>query len=153
MEQTSIRELVAVVAAASGDAEAAWQKLKPLGSDVVPFLAEAFPRTRIWQGRVALVFHCIPHARTSPAAFDLGLLALQDKSYMVRYRACGLLAYSLQTRAIPELRKLLEHADHRSVEDATAAIDSIENRNHHFFVDRSHSGRSFWEVNPGDRPA
>ncbi|HYV18763.1 MAG TPA: hypothetical protein VFC25_07020 [Verrucomicrobiae bacterium] len=23
----------------------------------------------------------------------------------------------------------------------------------HFFVDRSHSGSSFWEVNPGDRPA
>jgi hypothetical protein len=153
MEQSAVRALVAVVAGAPGDADAAWQKLKTIGSDVVPFLAEAFPMTKKWQGRVALVFHCIPHARTSTAAFDLGLLALQDKSYMVRYRACGLLAYSLQTRAIPDLRRLLGHRDHRSVEDATAAIDAIENQNHHFFVDRTHSGQSFWEVNPGDRPA
>jgi hypothetical protein len=151
MEQNITRELVAAIAGALPEADAAWEKLATMGSDVVPFLAEAFPKARKWQGRVSLVFHCVRHARTSSVAFDLGLLALQDKSYMVRYRACGLLAYSLQKRAIPDLRRLLRHSDHRTVEDATAAIDAIENQNHHFFVDRSHTGRSFWEVNPGDR--
>ena len=88
MDQSAVRELVAVVAGGPGDADAAWQKLKTIGSDVVPFLAEAFPLTKKWPGRVALVFHCVRYARTSPAAFDLGLLALEDKSSMVRYRAC-----------------------------------------------------------------
>ena len=146
------RELVAAIASASADAEEAWQELQALGQDVVPLLADAFPRAKTWQGRVALVFHCIRFARSSPAAVNLGLSALRDKSYMVRYRACGLLAYSLRDDAIPQLRQLLAHADPRTVEDAAAAIAAITSKNHHRFVDRSGSGRSFWEVNPGDRP-
>jgi hypothetical protein len=38
----------------------------------------------------------------------------------------------------------------RTVEDARAAIDAIARKNHHYFVDRTHSGRSFWVVNPED---
>jgi hypothetical protein len=45
---------------------------------------------------------------------------------------------------------LLRHSDADTVADAKAAIDAIRSRNHHYFVDRSHSGRSFWEVNSGD---
>ena len=151
MDPSRIRELVADIAGATANAEPAWEEVAPMGSSILPFFAEAFPRARKWQGRVALVFHCIRHARTSPVAFDLGLLALQDKSYMVRYRACGLLAYSLRKEALPELTRLLIHSDSRTVEDAAAAISAIENQNHHLFIDRAHSGSSFWEVNPGDR--
>jgi hypothetical protein len=146
------RELAEVVATASAESEAAWQDLKVLGADVVPFLAEAFPKTRTWQGRVALVFHCIRFARSSASAFDLGLRGLQDKSYMVRYRACGVLAYSLRRDALPHLKLLLAHRDKRTIEDAAAAIAAITSQNHHRFVDRSNSGSTFWEVNPGDRP-
>jgi hypothetical protein len=34
--------------------------------------------------------------------------------------------------------------------DAVAAIEAILKKNHHLFVDRSHSGKTFWQVNAGD---
>jgi hypothetical protein len=70
---------------------------------------------------------------------------------MVRYRACGLCAYSLRQEALPSLQSLLSHKDGKTVEDAVAAIEAIEQQNHHLFVDRTHSGRSFWIVNESDQ--
>ncbi len=126
--------------------EAAWGKLRPLGERVVPFLLEAYPTTRKWQGRVALVFYSIRYARTSEAAFRLGLAACEDKATLVRYRACGLLAYSLRDDALEPLEALLRHRDGRTAEDAAAAIDAIRWRNHHYFIDRRHTGHIFWRV-------
>jgi hypothetical protein len=137
--------------ARSADGEAAWSVLRPLGGEVVPHLLGAFSTFRTWQGRTALVFHAIRYARGSESAFQIGLLGCRDRSYMVRYRACGLLAYSLRTDALPHLEPLLDHRDQRTVEDASAAIDAIRSHNHHYFVDRDHSGRCFWEVNESDR--
>jgi ABC-type thiamine transport system substrate-binding protein len=48
------------------------------------------------------------------------------------------------------VKALLTHSDARTVEDARAAIDAISSRNHHYFMDRGHSGRSFWQVTEGD---
>ena len=153
LSEPEIRALVGVVASGSREGEAAWERLRSLRVGVVPYLAEAFSSGRRWQGRATLLFHAIPHARTSEAAFQLGLQALRDKSYMVRYRACMVLAYALRLEAVPALREAAEHPDRRTVEDALAALDAIEHRNHHYFVDREHSGRNFWNVNPGDVPA
>jgi hypothetical protein len=151
MTPTEIRELVSRLDTASTQqAEAAWQQLRDLGVAVVPFLAEAYAAFRKWQGRVSLVFHSIRHARVSDDAFRLGVAALADKATLVRYRACGLLAYSLRQEAIPHLEPLLQHADARTVADAKAAIDAITCRNHHYFIDRDHTGRSFWQVNETD---
>jgi hypothetical protein len=97
-----------------------------------------------------LLFHSIRYARTSEAAFQLGVAGLRDKATLVRYRACGLLAYSLREDALPHLEELLHHPDSKSVADAKAAIDAIRQKNHHYFIDRTHSGKSFWNVNPGD---
>jgi hypothetical protein len=133
--------------------EAAWLELKPLGIAVVPYLAEAYVSFKKWQGRTSLVFHSLRYARVSDEAFQLGLAALKDKSTIVRYRACGLLAYSLRLDALPSLAQVCEHSDSKSADDAIAAVDAIENKNHHLFVDRSHSGSSFWVVNDGDREA
>ena len=130
--------------------EEAWNALRPLGEAVLPYLREAYPRFRKAQGRRSLVFHAIRYARTSEDAFQLGLAALEDRATLVRYRACGLLAYSLRSEAIAPLERLLDHPDEATAADAWAAIDAIRNRNHHFFVDRDHSGRSFWKVNPDD---
>ena len=151
MTDAEIRRLVGRLDTTSArDEEEAWGQLRELGVTVVPYLAEAYGTFRKWQGRVALVFHSIRHARTSEEAFRLGVEALSDKATMVRYRACGLLAYSQRPDALPHLRALLQHRDARTVEDARAAIDAISHRNHHYFVDRQHSGRSFWRVNDGD---
>ena len=133
------------------DQEEIWNELRPFGEAVVPYLREAYPRFRKWQGRVALVYHSIRFARVSEDAFQLGLAALADRATLVRYRACSLLAYSLRDDAIEPLERTLDHPDAETVADAAAALDAIRNRNHHLFVDRSHSGRSFWSVNPGDR--
>jgi hypothetical protein len=151
MDNLQIRELVKKLDTTSAlDQEAAWTLLRPLGIDVVPFLADAFDSTKKAQGRVALVFHAIRFARISQTAFELGIRALKDKATLVRYRACGICAYSLRADAIPYLNELLKHADAKTVEDAIAAIDAIKRRNHHYFIDRSHSGSSFWTVNPED---
>jgi hypothetical protein len=147
MTDAEIRTLVSRFDTADASAQdAAWEKLRPLGEAVVPFFAEAFPGLKKWQGRAALVFHAIKYARTSDAAFRLGLMACQDRASVVRYRACGLLAYSLKREALAHLQPLLKHADPKTVEDARAAVDAITHQNHHYFVDRTHSGCSFWEV-------
>lgn len=151
MTPEEIRTLVlGLDTASTKDEAAAWERLRDLGPTVVPYLAEAFPSFRNQRGRVSLVFHAIRHARTSDDAFQLGVRALSDKATLVRHRACGLLAYSLRADAIPHLKPLLAHADARTVADARAAIDAITHRNHHYFVDRDHTGRSFWHVNEGD---
>lgn len=151
MDPARIRQLVTRLDTPKDrDEEEAWIQLKPLGKDVVPYLAEFYPLARKWQGRVSLLFHSIRYARVSEAAFQLGLAGLRDKATMVRYRAGGLLAYSLRKDAIPHLEELLRHPDAKTVEDAKAAIDAIRHKNHHYFVDRTHSGSTFWDVNPGD---
>jgi hypothetical protein len=151
MDDLKIRELVkSLDTTSTGDQEATWAQLHPLGVDVVPFLANAYGSTKKAQGRVALAFHAIRYARVSQAAFELGILALNDKATLVRYRACCICAYSLRADAIPHLRELLHHSDAKTVEDAAAAIDAIKSKNHHYFIDRSHSGTSFWTVNPED---
>jgi hypothetical protein len=151
LSEMEIRRLVGEIAADSPSAEAAWQALRALGADVAPYLMDAYATARRWQGRTALVFHAIRFARASEAAYALGLQALGDKSYMVRYRACMVLAYSLRADAIPALQALLQHTDARTREDATRALDAIHHQNHHYFVDRVHSGRSFWVVNETDK--
>ncbi len=154
MTPDEIREQVRRLDTTSTSGEQqAWEQLRALGVAVVPYLAEAYRAFRKWQGRTALVFHSIRHARASEEAFRLGVEALSDKAAQVRHRACGLLAYSQRKEAIPHLKPLLEHSEARTVEDAKAAIDAIKQRNHHYFVDRTHSGRAFWQVNEGDAPA
>jgi hypothetical protein len=130
--------------------EDVWEQLKPLGEAVVPSLAQAYPRFRTAQGRVSLVFHAIRHARSSDDAFKLGLAALRDKATLVRYRACGLLAYSLRKDALSHLKEALSHPDEKTAEDARAAITAIKKQNHHLFIDRDQSGRTEWVVNESD---
>ena len=130
--------------------EDVWPVLKPLGVEVVPFLLEAYPGFRHWQGRVCLVHHAARFSRVSEESFRLGLAAASDRSKRVRYSACLLLAYSLRTEALQYLRPLLEYSDNETVENARAAITAIENQNHHLFKDRTGSGTRL-VLNPEDR--
>lgn len=130
--------------------EVAWARLKLLGMDVVPYLAEAYPQFKKWQGRAALVFHATRYARVSESAFQLGIAALKDKATLVRYRACGLLAYSLNRDAIPFLEITASEVDAKTAGDAKAALLAIRHSNHHLFIDRSRTGQSFWVVNESD---
>ena len=152
MDEAEIRQRVrALDTRYTLEEESAWEELRPLGAAVVPYLLEFFPKCRSWQGRTSLVYHAIHYARVSDAAFELGLRALADRSFAVRYRGCSLLAYSLRRDALDALRPLTEHPDQRTVEHAQAAIDAIEHQNHHWFIDRNHTGQMHWVVNDSDR--
>ena len=152
MTPIEIREIIGKLnTSLTRDEEDAWTQLRALGPAVVPYLAEAYSQFNKWQGRASLVFHSVRYARTSEEAFQLGIAALKDKSTIVRYRACSLLAYSLRDDALAYLRAASGHSDQKTAEDATAAMDAIKNKNHHHFVDRRHSGNSFWVVNESDR--
>jgi hypothetical protein len=152
MESPAIREQVLRFQSSSSiEREDAWKNLKPLGVEVVSHFLEAYPKFKSAQARVSVLFYATGFARVSEDAFRLGIIGCKDRASLARYRACGLLAYSLRSDALPVLNDLREHADKKTVEDAIAAIDAISSKNHHYFIDRTHSGRSFWEVNPGDR--
>jgi hypothetical protein len=147
MDETQIRALVAALETTKvSEEEWTWEKLKPLGPSVLPFFLEYYAKMKKWQERVSLVFHSIKYARDYDEAFQLGINATKDKATVVRYRACMVLAYSLKKEALPHLRALLSHADKKTVENAKAAIDAIEHRNHNYFIDRQHSGKMFWTV-------
>ena len=128
----------------------AWVQLRPLGFGIVPFLLSAFPHFRTWQGRTALVYYATRYARISDEAVELGQLALKDRSYMVRYRACGLLAYSLREDVLDPLEKACDDGRELVATSARAACNAIRAGNHHLFADRSLSGRTTWSVNKGD---
>lgn len=128
----------------------AWSELRPLGFGVVPYLRAAYPRFRQSAGRCALVYYSVRYARIGTDAVELGLAALGDRAKIVRYRACGLLAYSLNLKALAPLVAMQDDPDSLVRSSAEAAVLAIRHGNHHLFVDRDLSGRSFWHVNPGD---
>jgi hypothetical protein len=109
-------------------------------------LLEKYKRSSKLGQRASCVYHATKYAKVNVAAYQLGLEALRDKSKVVRYRACLLLAVAQRPEAIPSLKALV--ISNLSREDALAAIDAIEHRNQHYFADREHSGKVTLNVSP-----
>ena len=149
MHVNEIRSVVAAFDTTDNAArDAVWRQRREVRERAFPFFSELFARAKRLQVQRDIAFHCISHARTNDAAFRIGLAAIGDKATMVRYRGCCVLVYSLRKDAVPRLQRLLSHADPKTAEDAKAAMDAIECRNHHYFVDREHSGRVFGKTSP-----
>ena len=150
MDDTEIADLIIGLDQDTwGKAEDAREILVPLGAAVLPLFLQYYPKLRKFRGRSSVVYTAIKFALVSDLAVDLGIMALNDKSELVRYRACMLLAYSLRRDAIPDLRKVLGHPHAKTAADAAAAaaaIDAIEHQNHHYFQDRHHTGKIKWHV-------
>jgi hypothetical protein len=147
MDDAEVRQLVAQLGAAKvSEEEAIWLRLRTIGPRILPFFVEAFPIMKQWRGRTSIIFHSLRYARTHDEAFQLGIAALTDKSAVVRYRGCMLVACSLRTDAVPHLRELLKSEHPETVADAKAALDAIKHNNHNYFIDRNHSGRSFLHI-------
>jgi hypothetical protein len=141
---TEIRNMVEQYALSSSyGSEPYFNEIGALGAEVIPYFLEIYPNSRRWQQRASFLYRSIPFARTSKEAFELAVMALSDRSREVRYRACMLLACSLNRDGVPYLQKLMSHKDVRTRSDASAAIDAIQNGNHHYFIDRSHSNKMF----------
>jgi len=116
---------------------------------LVGAFVQAFPRMRHWEGRNAVLFWLIKFARKLPEVVELAKQALGDKAALVRMQACAALAFSLRDDALPALEGLASHRHMRTREWAEAAMDAIRHKNHHYFVDRGHTGRSFWAPDGG----
>jgi hypothetical protein len=112
-----------------------WQEIKKTDINIPDYFLKAYPTFKKWQGRIHLVYHCVKYARNSDSAFQLGIIALNDKATLVRYRAASLLAYSLRKESIPYLEKNLLHPDLKTRKDAERAIRAIKEKNHYIFME------------------
>jgi hypothetical protein len=102
---------------------------------LIPLLVQIYPKIRRSQGRIAILFWLPSYARQRDDVVALALSALDDHAYLVRSNACGILAYSLRDDAVLALGTLLTHKHLETRADAAAAIDAINAKNHHYFVD------------------
>jgi HEAT repeat protein len=123
-------------------------ELRKLGDEFPKLLLEKYRSSKKWRVRSSCVYHAIRYSRTVSDAVKLGVEALSDKSHAVRYRACMLLAYSLDQNALPNLKEARGKTTHQETsQDIRATIDAIENQNSNYFVDRDHSGKMTLKVN------
>jgi hypothetical protein len=113
---------------------------------LLPLMIAACPSLKSWKARKTLLFYLLPHARQYPSLVDLALRLVNDRAGQVREEALGIVAYSLDVRALAELRRHLHHADPATRAAVLAAIDAIENQDHNLFIDRDHSGNARWLV-------
>lgn len=140
-------ELSALVDDLDGSgSENEWRAVKRLREalqcDLPKVLLARYQSQKSWKPRSSYVYHATRYARESDAAVELGKLATSDRSKVVRYRACKLLAYSLRRELLPFLSKLLsDTSDQTTRGDIEAAMDAIATQNHNYFVDRDHSGK------------
>jgi len=94
--------------------DAAWVVADSMGDDLLPLLAEAFPRIRKSEGRASVMRYVGKFSRESEVAFRMGAVAVQDRAYAVRHslwtRVAGILAacrrtsdsnFAVKTRRLP----------------------------------------------------
>jgi hypothetical protein len=133
----------------SADEWAAAEELGRLGADLATWLLGRFRAARSWKVRCACVYHATRYARESDDAVTIGTEGIRDRSKVVRYRASMLLAYAQRKDTLPALRDAVGALPERPPkEDLLAAIDAIESGNHHYFIDRDHTGMIKLEIGP-----
>jgi hypothetical protein len=116
------------------------------GTDLPTHLFDLYKRSKRKGVRAACLYYCFRDAKNSSPAQDMALAALCDKSKQVRYRACQLLAYSLNKSLMPRLESHRNTIAANSLDDLDAALDAIAHQNQHYFRDREHSGKIFMEL-------
>lgn len=149
MDEKDVYKFLEMLDGSGSDVEyEAIEKLRELGRELPAFLLEKYRSSKKWEVRSSCVYHAIRYAREEGDAVQLGIEGLSDKSKVVRYRACMLLAYSLDEKGLPFLEKLEKESKvSETLKDAHAAIDAIKNQCSDFFVDRDHTGDITLRVN------
>ena len=131
----------------------AWNAVRELRSlPNLPYhLLRWYKNSKGFGARSACVYHAARYASSSMEARELGVLALQDKSKVVRYRAALLLAVAQDRSAIPQLEAMAaRHTSNSSAADASAAIRAIMNGDPNMFVDRDGSGMITLRIEQSD---
>lgn len=103
------------------------EKLEASGVDIPGLMMKRYKISRRWADRASCVYHCMKYAKTHEDAYQLGIIALQDKSKSVRHRACILLSATQRKEAVEHLELLL--SDETSADEALAAMDVLLNLN------------------------
>jgi hypothetical protein len=98
--------------------------LRPLEAELLPVVIEQYRSTYHSRARAALIHHVTGLAPTHDAAVELGVEALGDRSVEVRYRACGLLAFSGHPEAAEHLGRLVRSGDEQTARYARAALEA-----------------------------
>jgi hypothetical protein len=117
------------------------QLRKCYGTEFPRVMVELYNQSARAEPRASALYHSFGAAKENSYTKELGLRAVLDRSKIVRYRACQLLAYSQDQSLLPEMYRLLESIPSQSKADFSAAIDAIELQNHNYFLDREHTGR------------
>jgi hypothetical protein len=143
MNSTDIESLLQRLDGSGSDDEwAAAKELRTLGNAPPELLLRRYRVAREWKVRSSCVYHALRYARECEASVTLGREAIRDKSKVVRYRACMLLAYAQRKDSLPDLREAqMRLGNNPGADDVAAAIDAIESENQHYFVDRHHTGK------------
>lgn len=139
------QQLLAKLDGSGSDSE--WRAIDILRTqaDLPALLLDKYRKAKRLNERTACVFYSLGYAHRSRPALELGLLALRDRSKVVRYRAAMLLAIAQDPVVLPSLQSLVD-AGGESAADAQAAIEAIRAMDPNLFVDRDHSGMVTLEV-------
>lgn len=135
---------------AGADKRAVRVRLQALGPERWPHaLVDWYEQAHRAEDRHSCVYEALFHARDSAVARELGLTALNDRAYSVRWRAHQLLAYSLDRSVLPKLKDALTSEARPELRDSLkAAITAIEAQNHNLYKDRQGRGNVRWVVMP-----
>ena len=120
--------------------------LAQFGAGIIPHCIERYASASRADMRADMVRFLIKYARRHDECMAFAVGALSDRSRKVRHSACALLAYSLNNRALPALRRLLASPCAKTAEDARRAVESIVSGNHN----RYYPNHSSWAVMPDD---
>lgn len=102
--------------------------LEASGIDVPGLLLKRYKISRRWSDRESCLRHSMKYAKTNEDAYQIGIMALRDRSKVVRNRACKLLSFAQKKAAIEYLEILL--TDPASRDDALTAIEELNNLDH-----------------------
>jgi hypothetical protein len=142
MSARRIHELLRQVdGTGSHDELEAVRSLEKTTEGLAYWLLDRYRTSSSWKVRRNCVYYAC-RARESEHAFTLARAAIRDRSKVVRYRAFELLAWIQRRDVLPELRDVLASIRNGpESKDVRAAIDALENRNRHYFLDREHTGK------------
>ena len=140
--QCTVDELLERLDGSGSDSEwdAVFELRSRLGDQLPDQLLVRYQQAKKWQVRSSCVYHSVRYAGANESAITMALLALKDKSKVVRYRACMLLACSQRKDLLGRLQEEVSELPEETQSDVLAAIDAIESENQDYFVDRDHSG-------------
>ncbi|MCA3003222.1 MAG: hypothetical protein ING68_03415 [Rhodocyclaceae bacterium] len=107
--------------------------LAQFGDAIVPHCINHFRIQPQAEVRSDLLRFLIRYARDRDDVVALAIMALRDRSRVVRESACAVLAYSFADRAVATLQEIVDSGKQPTATSARNAILAISARNHNLY--------------------